>query len=165
MEAKAGLRSITMIRDSNARCPRGYRLSHNTSSKVQTQGITAKKPRAKEPRPKETKQADDKAPAPPRSDKPIKLTCQEKKKKYQKKKQDQKNSFPAIGDNVIKGKKDDKKCYNCQKKSYIAKNCPKPPKNECQSQQPPCRWLMMVKRLWGCPVSIIRFDSRKARSR
>ena len=35
-EAKAGLRSSTMVRESDAHCPRGYRPSHNTSSKVQT---------------------------------------------------------------------------------------------------------------------------------
>ena len=33
-EAKVGLRSSTMVRDSDARCPRGHHPSHNTSSKV-----------------------------------------------------------------------------------------------------------------------------------
>ena len=33
-EAKAGLRSSTMVRDLDTRCPRGHRPSHNTSSKV-----------------------------------------------------------------------------------------------------------------------------------
>ena len=37
-EAKTGLRSSTMVRDSDAHYPRGYHLSHNTSSKVQTKG-------------------------------------------------------------------------------------------------------------------------------
>ena len=73
-EAKAGLRSSTIVRDSDARYPRGHRPSHNTSSKVQTQGTTAKKPRAKKPRPKEAKQADGKALAPPHSDEPVKPT-------------------------------------------------------------------------------------------
>ena len=35
-EAKAGLRSNTMVRKSDARCLRGHRPSHNTFSKVQT---------------------------------------------------------------------------------------------------------------------------------
>ena len=35
-EAKAGLRSSTMVRNLEARCPRGHRLSHNTFSKIQT---------------------------------------------------------------------------------------------------------------------------------
>ena len=36
-EAKAGLKSSTMVRESDAPCPRIHRPSHNTSSKVQTQ--------------------------------------------------------------------------------------------------------------------------------
>ena len=128
-EVKAGLKSSTMVRDSDARCPRGHCPSHNTSSKVQTQRIAAKEPRAKEPKPKEAKQANGKAYAPLRSDKPVKPTCQEKKKEYRKKKQDRKNSSPATGNNVIEGKKGDEKCYNCRKKGYIARNCPEPSKN------------------------------------
>ena len=34
MEAKAGLRSSTMVRDLDAHCPRGHYPSHNTFSKV-----------------------------------------------------------------------------------------------------------------------------------
>ena len=128
-EVKAGLRSSTMVWDLDARCPRGHRSSHNTSSKVQTQGTIAKEFRAEEPRPKEAKQADGKVSAPPYFHKPVKLTCQEKKKEYWKKKQNKKNFFTATGDNAIKGKKSDEKCYNYQKKSHIARNCPKSPKN------------------------------------
>ena len=55
VEAKVGLRSSIMVRDSDACCPRGYRLSHNTSSKVQTQGSKdsscSKKPKLKDPKP------------------------------------------------------------------------------------------------------------------
>ena len=36
-EAKAGLRSSTMIWDLDAHCPRSHRLSHNTFSKMQSQ--------------------------------------------------------------------------------------------------------------------------------
>ena len=35
-EAKAGLRSSAMVRDSDIRCPQGHRPSNNTASKVQT---------------------------------------------------------------------------------------------------------------------------------
>ena len=35
-EVKAGLRSSTMVRKSDAYCPKGHCPSHNTSSKVQT---------------------------------------------------------------------------------------------------------------------------------
>ena len=129
MEAKVGLRSSIIIWDLNARYPKGHCLSHNTSLKVQIQETTAKESRTKESRPKEIKQANGKTPALPRSDEPAKLNCQEKKKKYGKKKQDQKNSFPAIGDNAIKSKKSDKKYYNCQKKCHISRNYPKPLKN------------------------------------
>ena len=54
-EAKAGLRSNTMVRESDAYCPRGYRPSHNTSSKVQTQGSKdsscSEKPKPNDPKP------------------------------------------------------------------------------------------------------------------
>ena len=57
-EAKAGLKSSTMVRNSDVRCPRGHRLSHNTSSKVQTQGSSHKdSPRSKKPKPKDSKLA------------------------------------------------------------------------------------------------------------
>ena len=128
MEVKAGLRSSIMVRDLNTHCPKDHCLSHNTSSKMQTQRITAKKLCAKESRPKEAKQANGKAPALPHSDEPVKFNCQ-KKKKYRKKKQDWKNFFLATRNNAIKDKKGDKKCYNCQKKGHITRNCPEPPKN------------------------------------
>ena len=54
-EVKTGLRSSTMVGDSDAYCLKGHRPSYHTFSKVQTQGITAKKPRTKEPRPKKVK--------------------------------------------------------------------------------------------------------------
>ena len=64
-EVKAGLKSSTMVRKLDARCPRGHRPSYNTSSKVQTQGTTAKEPYTKESRPKKVMQANGKAPALP----------------------------------------------------------------------------------------------------
>ena len=56
VEAKAGLRSSTMVLDLDARCPRDHPLSHNTSSKVQTQG-SQNSSRSKEPKPKNPKPA------------------------------------------------------------------------------------------------------------
>ena len=41
-ETKAGLRSSTMVRDSDIQCSRSYRPSNSTASKIQTQGITVK---------------------------------------------------------------------------------------------------------------------------
>ena len=139
-EAKAGLKSSTMVRELDARCPRGHRPSHNTSLKVQTQGTTAKEPRTKESRPKEAKSTDGKNPALPRSEsaEPGKISRTDKKKEYlekKKKKQDQKNNTPATGDNANavevgeKKKRGDDRCYNCQKKGHFSRNCPEPPKN------------------------------------
>ena len=57
-EAKAGLKSSTMVQNSDTRCPRGNCPSHNTSSKVQTQSSSHKdSPRSKEPKPKDPKPA------------------------------------------------------------------------------------------------------------
>ena len=53
-KAKVGLRSSTMVRKSDAHCPRGHCPSHNTSSKVQTQGSSHKDlPYPEEPKPKD----------------------------------------------------------------------------------------------------------------
>ena len=55
MEGKVGLRSNTMVRDSDTCCPRSDRLFHNTSLKMQTQGSKdssrSKKPKPKNPKP------------------------------------------------------------------------------------------------------------------
>ena len=118
-----------MIWDSDARFLKGHHPSHNTFSKMQTQGTTAKEPHTKKFRPKRAKQTDGKALILPRSNEPIKLNCKEKKKKCWKKKQDWKNSFPATGDNTIEGNKGDKKYYNYQQKGHFLRNYPEPPKN------------------------------------
>ena len=102
VEAKAGLRSSTMVQKSDARCARGHRPSHNTSLKIQTQGTTAKKTRTEESRPKKAKLTDGKVPALPRSNEPAKPNYKKKKREWFKKK---KNSTPAIGDNVIEDQK------------------------------------------------------------
>ena len=110
-------------------------MSHNTFLKVQTQEITGKKSCTKESKPKEAKSVDVKTLGLPHSNKPIKPNCQEKKKKYQKKKQDYKNSISAMEDNAIEfeKKKGDRKFYNCLKKGYFNRNYPKPPKNQSWS--------------------------------
>ena len=78
-EVKVGLRSSTMVRESDICYPRGHYPSYNTSSKVQTQETNVKEPRTKEPRPKEAKLTDGKAPAPPHSDEPAKPNHKKKK--------------------------------------------------------------------------------------
>ena len=54
-EAKTVLRSSIMVQDSDARCPRSHRPSHNTSLKMQTKGskdsFCSKKPKPKDPKP------------------------------------------------------------------------------------------------------------------
>ena len=142
-EAKAGLRSSTMVRDLDACCLRSHRPSNNTTSKMQTQGTTGKKSKLEESRPKKAKLAESKNPAPSRfkSSEPGKTFCTDKKSEYhekKKKKQDQKNNTPATGDNANavevgeKKKRNDqgnRRCYNFQKKGYFSRNCPEPPKN------------------------------------
>ena len=54
-EAKTGLRSSAMVRDSDIRCLRGHRPSKSTASKVQIQGTSAKEPCPEESRTKKAK--------------------------------------------------------------------------------------------------------------
>ena len=94
-KAEAGLKPSIMVWKSDAHYPRGHRPSHNTFSKVQTQGTTAKKPRTKESKLKEAKQADGKAPALPwsKSTKFGKTSRIDKRREYlekKKKKRDRK---------------------------------------------------------------------------
>ena len=105
VEAKAGLKSSIIVRDVDSRYPRGHRLSQNTSTKVQTQGLTANESKPKESRPKDSKPANKKTPTPPHTNEPGKISYQNKKKKYLKKKQDWKNFTPATRDNAIEGEK------------------------------------------------------------
>ena len=139
-EAKAGLRSSTMVRDSDIYCPRGHCPSNSTASKVQTQGITGKESNPKESRPKEFKLVEDKTPTPlcSKSTEPGKTSPIDKRKEYLKKKQDRKNNTPAIGNNANAIEVDEEKkrvdqsdgsYYNCQKKGHFLKNCPEPLKN------------------------------------
>ena len=77
-EVKAGLRFSTIVRDLDACCPKGHRLSHNTSSKVQTQGskdlFRPKKTKPKDP--KSAPSRDDAAKLPKKDDK------KDKKKRF-----------------------------------------------------------------------------------
>ena len=57
-EVKAGLRSSTMIQDSDAHCLKGHHPSQNTFLKVQTQGSSHKdSPCSEKPKPKDPKPA------------------------------------------------------------------------------------------------------------
>lgn len=53
-EAKTGLKSSAIVQDLDVYCPKDHRLSHNTSSKVQTQG-SKNFFHSKEPKPKDSK--------------------------------------------------------------------------------------------------------------
>ena len=81
-EAKAGLKSSIMVWNVDSCYPRDHCPSQNTSAKVQTQGLTAKKSKPKESRPKKAKLANGKSSILPRSNKAVKPNCQKKEKKY-----------------------------------------------------------------------------------
>ena len=68
---------------------------------MQTQRTTAKEPHIKKSKPKVAKSTNGKTPAPPRSSKPVKSNCKDKRRKRLKKK----DSIPAIENNAIKDKK------------------------------------------------------------
>ena len=138
-KAKAGLRSSTMVRNSDIYYPRSHHFSNSTVLKMQTQGTTAKKSKPVESRPKKLKSAEGKNLALPRSKSTElgKTSCIDKKREYLKKKRDRKNNTLATKNNAnaieIGEKKQnnqgDGRCYNCQKKGHFLKNCPEPPKN------------------------------------
>ena len=129
-EAKAGLRSSAMVRDSDIRCPRGYCPSNSTASKVYTQGLSVKEPRPKESRSKEAKQVEGKAPAPSRTS-AVESSEQGKKDRNDKKqrfreRREQSEETPATGVNTKTQKKKLKtRCFNCNKKDHYANECTK----------------------------------------
>ena len=131
-EAKTGLRSSTMVWNLDACCPRGHRLSHNTFSKVQTQG-SKDSSRSKEPKPKDLK------PAPSRDNvaEPVKKENRKnKKKRLQNHRREQNKQIPATNKNTKAPKKKKKRrdpsevtCLNRDKKGHYASNCTEPLKN------------------------------------
>ena len=137
-KAKADLRLSIMIRDAVSHCSRSHCPSQKTSAKVQTQSSTAKESKPKEFRPKDLKPANGKTPALLCTNKSGKISRQDNKKEYFKKKRDRKNSILATENNAIEGEKKwnnwgHGKYYNCQKKRYFARNCLEPSKNKCLS--------------------------------
>ena len=126
-EAKAGLRSSIMVQDLNARYPKGYRLFHNTSLKVQTQG-SKNSSSSEELKPKDSKPAllrDNVAEPAKKEDR------KEKKKRFQNQRREHtEKQTPATDVNTQAPKKKIKaRCFNCNKKGYYANKCTKPPKN------------------------------------
>ena len=93
VEAKAGLRSSTMVRDLNIRCSRGHRPSNNTAAKLQTQGTKDSHP--KEPKVKEVRPT----PSWAELSEPSEQARKEKKKKRHQERRD-KNQTPANTANV-----------------------------------------------------------------
>ena len=135
-KAKVGLRSSTMVRDSDICCSRNQHLSNSTASKVQTQETTAKDfYRPKKPKTKETKYVYANVAEPSESAK--KKDKQKRLKRRQKCTREQKKT-PATDNNAINAfKKDSRKkhdaskvtCLNCNKEGYYASDYTKPPKN------------------------------------
>ena len=82
VKVKAGLKSSIMVRDANSRYPRNHCLNQNTSAKMQTQGLIAKKSKTKMSRLKKAKLVNGKSSTLPCSDEAVKPNCQEKKKEY-----------------------------------------------------------------------------------
>ena len=128
-EVKANLRSSTMVRELDACCPRGHRLSHNTSFKMQTQGSSHKNsPRSKEPKPKDPKLApsrDDVAEPAKKKDRT------EKKKRLRNQRREhtgEQTPVTRVNTKILK-KKVKARCFNCNKKGHYANKCTKPPKN------------------------------------
>ena len=131
--AKAGLRSSTMVWNLDARCSRGHRPSHKTSSKVQSQGSNNKdSSHSKELKPKDLK------PSLPRNNavaEPAKKENRKDKKKRfwgqrQEHTRERKEQSPATGVNEAAPKKKLKvRCFNYDKKGYYANNYIESPKN------------------------------------
>ena len=134
-KAKPSLRSSTMVRDSDIRCPRGHRPSNSTAAKVQSQETKDSHP--EESKVKETRPALSRA----KASKSSKQARKEKKKKRHQERQDKdKDQTPASTANATEVQQKKKKknrdrdvskvtCFNCDKKGHYASTCTKPPKN------------------------------------
>ena len=130
VEAKAGLRSTTMVRDLDICCPWGHRPSNNTISKVQTQGTAIKDfSRPEKPKTKDLKSV-------PLHNDPAEPAKKEDKQKRLKRRQEctrEPKETLATGNNTVDAAKKKKKrdtskviCFNCDKKGYYASDCTKP---------------------------------------
>ena len=134
-KAKAGLKSSTIVRDSDIRCPQGYCPFNSTALKVQIQGIIAKDfSRLEELKAKETKFVRIDMAEPLEQDKKDKKDRQNKKQKFQKRRE--RNNTSATSNNTVDALKKKKKnwdCdisgvtyYNCNKKCHFANTYTKP---------------------------------------
>lgn len=142
VEAKAGLQSVSYIREIDHRTQYSNYLAHVTVAKVQTQNTIIKDPRIEEPKPKakDLKLANNSFGNAETS----KKVWKKSKKSFQKEKCKQKNfSFVThtTGGNTISndtGPKNLKKdlseitYYNCNKKGHYTWTCPKFKKDNCQ---------------------------------
>ena len=129
-KAKAGLKSIIMVRDLDIRCFRGHRPSNNTASKMQTQGTTAKDSSClEEPKTKDSKLV-------PSHDNPAEPAKKEDKQKRFKHRQEhirEPKKTLATDNNTVDVAKKKKKydtskimCFNCNKKNHYASDCTEP---------------------------------------
>ena len=84
VKIKAGLKSSAMVRNLDAYCLRGHRLSHITSAKVQIQRFNIKEFKPKESKPIKFQLAKNNILTPPRfkSIEPGKISYTDKKKEY-----------------------------------------------------------------------------------
>ena len=128
-EAKAGLRSNIMVRESDFCCLKSHRPSHNTFLKIQTQGSSHKDLfRSKEFKPKDSKQA----PSRNNAAKPAKKEDRKKKKKRlrnQKREHTGEQTLATRVNTKAPKKKLKARCLNCHKKGHYANECTEPPKN------------------------------------
>lgn len=141
-EVKADLKSSIIVQNLDIYCLRSYHPSNSTSttSKVLTQGTTAKESYSKDSRPKKKKLTYKKAPVPTQTSEIFRLRQEkknDKKRKFWEYKQDfigeQKEQTLATSVNTteadLKKKYLDIIYYNCDKKDHYSKSYPEPPKN------------------------------------
>ena len=105
VKAKIGLKSDIIARNMDFYCFKYHCLSQNIFAKVQTQGLITKKSKLEKSNLKDLKLVNEKILAPFYTNKPEMIFCQDKKKKYFKKKRNQKNSILAKKDYTIENKK------------------------------------------------------------
>ena len=132
-KAKTGLRSSTMVQDSNICCSKGHCFSNSTASKIQTQRTIAKNFHPEELKVKKTRPTLSWA---AEASKPLKQVCKEKKKKRYPESQYKKEQTPVSTANTTEVQQKKNKnwdCnisevmyYNCNQKGHYANICTKP---------------------------------------